>query len=85
MGDVHLMACVGAVTGWIVPSAAFFVAPFLGLLWALWLFVRRNQRELPYGPWLAVASVLVMVFYDVFADLFRQYGQSLNILFTGGT
>jgi len=85
MGDVHLMACVGAVTGWIVPSSAFFVAPFLGLLWALWLFVRRNQRELPYGPWLAVASVLVMVFYDVFADLFRQYGQSLNILFTGGT
>jgi len=84
MGDVHLLACVGAVCGWVVPSAAFFVAPFLGLLWAIWLFLRRNQRELPYGPWLAVASVVVMIFHDVFARVFHQYGQSLAILFTGG-
>jgi len=34
---------------------------------------------------LALASVLVMLFYDVFAGIFRQYGQTLNILFTGGT
>ncbi|MCL2701582.1 MAG: prepilin peptidase [Phycisphaerae bacterium] len=82
MGDVHLLACVGAVAGWVVPTAAFFVGPFLGLLWAIWLVFRRNQRELPYGPWLAVASVLVMLFYDVFAGVFQQYGETLNLLFT---
>ena len=64
MGDVHIMAAVGAVTGWVVPSVAFFVAPFFGLLWALHLWLSRNQRELPYGPWLAAASLVVMLFYD---------------------
>jgi len=30
----------------------------------LYLFVTRRQRELPYGPWLATGTVLVMIFYD---------------------
>jgi leader peptidase (prepilin peptidase)/N-methyltransferase len=77
MGDVDLMASVGAVTGWIVPSLAFFVAPFFGLAWALVLLVRRKQRELPYGPWLAVGTLVVMLFYDYFAVLLRPYAQAL--------
>jgi len=84
MGDVHLMACVGAVTGWIVPSGAFFVAPFLALAWGIGGYIRRKQRELPYGPWLAIASVLVMMCYDVVASVFHLYGQTLNFLLFGG-
>jgi leader peptidase (prepilin peptidase)/N-methyltransferase len=68
LGDVHILAGVGAVTGWVVPSVAFFVAPFFGLAWALWLWMGRRQRELPYGPWLAVASAVVMIFHDGFVD-----------------
>lgn len=79
LGDVHLLAAVGAVTGWVVPSVAFFVAPVFGLLWAIYLWAARNQRELPYGPWLAAASFVVMLFYDAFADLLAPYRQ----LFTG--
>ena len=77
MGDVDILAAVGAVTGWIIPSVAFFVAPFFGLAWALTLLVRRGQRELPYGPWLAAASLLVMLFYDPIAALLRPYAQTL--------
>jgi leader peptidase (prepilin peptidase)/N-methyltransferase len=76
LGDVHLMAAVGAVCGWIVPSVAFFVAPFFGLLWALTLLFGKGQHELPYGPWLSLASVTVMIFYDSFAaglDAYRQF------------
>ncbi|HDZ22770.1 hypothetical protein LCGC14_0452620 [marine sediment metagenome] len=64
LGDVHLLAAVGAVTGWIVPSLTFFAAPVLGLLWGLRLMLSRRQRELPYGPWLAVAAGAVMIFHD---------------------
>jgi leader peptidase (prepilin peptidase)/N-methyltransferase len=73
LGDVHILAAVGAVTGPIVPTIAFFVAPFLGLLWAVYLLISRGQRELPYGPWLAAASVLVMLGYDLFGDLIHHY------------
>lgn len=73
LGDVHIMAAVGAVAGWTVPTLAFFVAPVFGLAWALYLWIARNQRELPYGPWLAGASVIVMIFYDRLFDILRAY------------
>ncbi|MHC4295503.1 MAG: A24 family peptidase, partial [Planctomycetota bacterium] len=73
MGDVHLLGGVGAVCGWVVPSIAFFIAPLFGLLWALYLWVTRDQRELPYGPWLAVASLVVLLFYDAFNAMLSPY------------
>lgn len=82
LGDVHLLAAVGAVAGWIVPSVAFFVAPLFGLLWAIYLWAVRNQRELPYGPWLATATVVVLLFYDGFAKLLRPYTEVFEFLFT---
>ena len=68
LGDVHLMAAVGAVLGWFVPLAAFFVAPFIGLSWTLAAAIAskargQGRRELPYGPHLAVATMLVLLAY----------------------
>ncbi len=77
LGDVHIMAAVGAVTGWIVPSIAFFVAPFFGLIWALYLWIGRGQRELPYGPWLAAAALVVIIFYDAIVGLLEPYATAL--------
>ena len=67
MGDVYILAAVGAVTGWLIPTIAFFAAPFLGLMWtAATILLRASARVrvLPYGPSLAMASVLAMLFYD---------------------
>ncbi len=64
LGDVHILAAVGAVTGWVIPSLAFFLAPVFGLLWALFLLMRKGQRELPYGPWLSAGTVAAMIFHD---------------------
>ena len=76
LGDAHLLAAVGAVTGWMVPALTFFAAPLLGLAWALWLFTSRKQRELPYGPWLAVAAVVILVFHDsVMSFLVTAFGR----------
>jgi len=66
LGDVHLMAGVGAVAGWQVAVLAFFIAPFFGLAWALlslglaklW---RRQVRMIPYGPHLAVGTVVACI------------------------
>jgi leader peptidase (prepilin peptidase) / N-methyltransferase len=73
LGDVHILAAVGAVCGWLVPTIAFFVAPFFGLLWALYLLLTRNQRELPYGPWLAAAAVVVMLAMEPIMKLLAVY------------
>lgn len=71
LGDVHLMAAVGAVTGWQVAVVAFFVAPFFGLSWAVLAMVvgklrGKEVRMIPYGPHLAVATIVVIVFHTAF-------------------
>ncbi|MDY7010412.1 MAG: prepilin peptidase [Planctomycetota bacterium] len=75
MGDVHILAAVGAVAGWKVATLVFFVSPIFGLAWALHLFIARGKRELPYGPWLALGTLVVLLFYDafiVFVDRFAE-------------
>ncbi len=80
MGDVHLLAAVGAVTGWFIPTVTFFVAPFLGLLWAMFLWIFRRQRELPYGPWLAGATLIVLLFHDAFASRLAPLVEAIQFL-----
>jgi len=65
LGDVHLLAAIGAVLGPIDPLYVFFLAPFFGLLAAFISFgVARiyngQARVIPYGPYLAGATVCVM-------------------------
>lgn len=64
LGDVHLMGAVGAALGWLDATVAFFIAPFVALSWIAVSSVSvgkgRIRRELPYGPHLAVASLLVI-------------------------
>jgi hypothetical protein len=57
LGDVHLLACVGAVFGWRVALAAFVIAPFVGLAWWLANAFRAAPTRMPYGPSLAVGAV----------------------------
>jgi leader peptidase (prepilin peptidase)/N-methyltransferase len=61
LGDVHMMAAVGACLGWIDATLAFFVAAFVGLIWNLGQVFRDAKRPLPYGPYLAVATFIVML------------------------
>ena len=63
MGDVHLMAAVGAVIGAGASVVAFFLAPFFGLVLAVYLLLTGKRRELPYGPYLSMGTAFVMLFY----------------------
>ncbi|HUS91754.1 MAG TPA: prepilin peptidase [Phycisphaerae bacterium] len=73
LGDVHILAAVGAVCGWAVPSMAFALAAFLALAWAITIFLCRRQRELPYGPWLAAGALVAVLFYDRILALLEPY------------
>jgi prepilin signal peptidase PulO-like enzyme (type II secretory pathway) len=73
MGDVHIMAAVGAIAGAGVAFLGFFIASPLALLGILVIHFRRQSRALPYGPWLALGSFLVVLYQDrILAILFQQ-------------
>lgn len=65
LGDVHLLAAVGAVLGAKDVTVLFFIAPFFGLFYAvlaglLGKVTNWKWRMIPYGPFLAAAAMLMM-------------------------
>jgi prepilin signal peptidase PulO-like enzyme (type II secretory pathway) len=60
-GDVTLMAMIGAFLGWQPCLIVFFLAPFAGLVLGLVSLVLRRGPEIPYGPFLCMAALVVIV------------------------
>lgn len=59
-GDVVLMAMIGSFLGWQAALIVFFLAPLCALLVVIvsWLFAR--DREIPFGPYLSLAALIVL-------------------------
>jgi prepilin signal peptidase PulO-like enzyme (type II secretory pathway) len=60
-GDVTLMAMIGAFLGWQPSLIVFFLAPFAGLVIGLLRLILFRDREIPYGPFLCLATLAVIV------------------------
>ncbi len=62
LGDVHLMAAVGACLGWIDAVLAIPLAAVVGLYWVIISIAsgRPAGRAMPFGPYLAIGTLLVM-------------------------
>jgi len=76
LGDVHLMAAVGACLGWQDSVLGFFGAAFVGILWVLVsaIFTRNANRALPYGPYLAISTVLILLLKPWVSELLGKFG-----------
>ena len=63
LGDVHMMAAVGACLGWVDPTIAFFLAAFVGVAYAgvALIFKDKLTKAMPYGPFLAIATLMVVL------------------------
>ncbi len=66
LGDVHLMAAVGAVLGAADAALVIFLTPFPALLLIAvvrgvgWM-LKHHGREIPYGPYLSLTAVALML------------------------
>jgi prepilin signal peptidase PulO-like enzyme (type II secretory pathway) len=64
MGDIHILAAVGAVAGWPAACLGFFLAAPLALLALIVIRIRRQGRALPFVPWLALGAFVAGLFQD---------------------
>ncbi len=62
-GDVTLMAMIGAFLGWQTSLVIFFLAPFAALVVGLVQVVLIRDSEIPYGPFLCLATVATVVYW----------------------
>jgi len=63
LGDVTLMAMVGAWLGWQPCVLASCLAVFIGLVHGVAQVVARRETELPFGPSLCLGSAAVVVWW----------------------
>jgi len=60
-GDVILMGMIGSFLGWQPTVLVFFLAPLCALVVLAGSWIFRRQREIPYGPYLSLAALLVIL------------------------
>ena len=75
LGDADLMFGVGCCLGAGPAGIALFPAALVGLVFALYRLLVRSRHELPFGPYLAVASVGLVFFWN---DLMVRLQPSLD-------
>lgn len=62
-GDVMLMAAIGSFIGWQPVLVVFFLAPFCAMVFAIASLVMRRGGEIPYGPYLSLATLVLLLFW----------------------
>ena len=71
-GDVTLMAMVGAFFGWQFVWIAVFLGPCLGVPLIVTRFVLTGNEETPFGPYLSIATVYLMLDWVRFWGYFSE-------------
>ncbi|MCC7087023.1 MAG: prepilin peptidase [Pirellulales bacterium] len=72
-GDVTLMAMIGAFLGWQAVVICFFVAAILAFVVAGVQWLMRGENMIPYGPFLCLGALLLILFWPPIWNLFGPY------------
>lgn len=59
-GDIKLMFVFGLVLGWQTSILSIFIASIIGLPISLILLNKNKSHEIPFGPFLAVAAIILL-------------------------
>ncbi len=93
-GDIHILGMIGAFLGWQATVLTIPLAAFVGLVPAIgkltfYVFKRVTgrkvvaaDRELPFGPYLSVAALILMFSWPWSWDrTFKTYFEAFSMLF----
>jgi leader peptidase (prepilin peptidase)/N-methyltransferase len=76
-GDFKILAAIGAWGGWqILPFVIFFASLAGAIIGSIWLFIILRNKEsqpIPFGPWLALAGFVALVWKNDVVTLIGQY------------
>lgn len=60
-GDIKLMFILGLVLGWTSAVLSIFFASFIALPVALILYRKKENHEIPFGPFLSIAAIIILL------------------------
>lgn len=76
-GDVTLMAMIGTYIGWQPSLLVFFIAPMVALVFVVVRWIVTGNTVTPYGPYLCIATVILLVGWD---SLWTQWAAKFFVL-----
>jgi leader peptidase (prepilin peptidase) / N-methyltransferase len=79
-GDVTLMSMIGVYVGWQGALVVFFLAPCLGLASGLVRWTLHRENEIPYGPYLCLATGVLIVAWPGIWDAGRDFFELGSLL-----
>lgn len=97
LGDIDLLAMIGAFMGWRAAILTFFLAPFFGFVPAAWKLIKNLEKkwlgrgqlsiadhEMPFGPYLSMAAAtLLLVWPWIWRVWARNLFGELYVIFWG--
>lgn len=60
-GDIKLLAVFGLMMGFPMSIVSVFIAAIIGLPISLVILKRKSTHEIPFGPFLAVAAIIIVL------------------------
>lgn len=83
-GDVVLMAAIGSFIGWQPVVTVFFLAALCAMAAVVAGLVFGWKREIPYGPYLSLGTLLLILFWKEIWPYARSYFDlGVGIFFVG--
>ena len=77
-GDFKILAAIGAWGGWQILPFTIFASALLGAVIGIIMMKVRKQKDsnpIPYGPWLALAGLIGMIWRDeILVAMHTYYG-----------
>ena len=74
-GDVVLMAMIGSVIGWQPVLVVFVLSMLLAIMFMAVPLLLLRKDGFPFGPWLSLAAVVLMLFWAVLWPRFQPFFQ----------
>lgn len=62
-GDIKMMTYVSFILGWKLSIVVIFIASFLALPISIINMYKKNEHMLPFGPYLAIASLILLLLH----------------------
>ncbi len=83
-GDVTLMAMIGSFLGWQATLCVFLLAPICGIMVAVFSWIFTGRSFVPYGPYLALATVVVLFTWRWIWDASKEtFGDAKSLAILG--
>ncbi len=80
VGDIHIMAAIGAVGGLGLTVIAFFLGAVLALVGVVVTSLKKRSRTLQFGPWLSLGTIAGLWVYDPIMSYMAGFWSNVQLM-----